>query len=80
MVQGVGYRWFFVQKANALGVTGWVRNNPDGSVAAVVEGDRSLVESLIEEAKIGPLSGSVSDVGIKWLTYSGRYTSMEVTR
>jgi acylphosphatase len=80
LVQGVGYRWFFIHKATDLGLTGWVRNVPDGTVSAVVEGDRSLVEALIEEARIGPYSAQVTDVDIKWVPYSGQYRNMDVVR
>ena len=80
MVQGVGYRWFFIHKAGELGLTGWVKNARDGSVKALVEGDRSLVEALIAEARIGPYSAEVTDVDIKWVPYTGRYHGMDVVR
>jgi acylphosphatase len=45
-VQGVGYRWFVVQQAQALGLGGWVRNEPDGTVMGEAEGDLSHLEAF----------------------------------
>ena len=46
-VQGVGFRYYAVQKANQLGLTGWVRNLSDGSVEMEVEGQEELIDQLI---------------------------------
>lgn len=46
-VQGVGFRYYAVQKANQLGLTGWVRNLSDGSVEMEVEGQELLIDQLI---------------------------------
>ncbi len=46
-VQGVGYRYSTARKAETLSLTGWCRNNPDGSVAAVFEGERDQIETMI---------------------------------
>ncbi len=46
-VQGVGFRYYAVQKANQLGLTGWVRNLSDGSVEMEVEGQEPLIDQLI---------------------------------
>jgi acylphosphatase len=46
-VQGVGYRDWMVQEATRLGLHGWVRNRPDGSVEALVSGDEDAVEALL---------------------------------
>ncbi|MFQ6008548.1 MAG: acylphosphatase, partial [Candidatus Zixiibacteriota bacterium] len=53
VVQGVGYRYYCLRKAREFGLKGWVKNNPDGSVSVVAEGDRSLIEDLIKELKVG---------------------------
>lgn len=45
-VQGVGYRWFVVQEAQALGLAGWVRNEPDGTVTGEAAGTLSLLEAF----------------------------------
>ncbi len=65
-VQGVGYRWTMREKADALGLSGWVRNIADGSVEACALGDRGVVESLIEWCKIGPTNAVVQSVDVEW--------------
>ena len=46
-VQGVGFRYYAVNKANQLGLTGWVKNLPDGTVEMEVQGEEPLIEQLI---------------------------------
>lgn len=46
-VQGVGFRYYSVHKANSLGLTGWVQNLPDGSVEMEVQGEESGIDQLI---------------------------------
>ena len=46
-VQGIGFRYYAVQKANQLGLTGWVKNLYDGSVEMEVEGQEELIDQLI---------------------------------
>ncbi|MCI7087584.1 MAG: acylphosphatase [Lachnobacterium sp.] len=46
-VQGVGFRYYAVNKANQLGLTGWVRNLPDGTVEMEVQGNEPSIDELI---------------------------------
>lgn len=46
-VQGVGFRYYAVNKANQLGLTGWVKNLPDGIVEMEVQGEEPLIDQLI---------------------------------
>jgi len=62
VVQGVGYRAWTQQTARHLGVRGWVRNEPDRSVAGVFVGPRDAVESLVERCEQGPPFARVSEV------------------
>lgn len=66
LVQGVGYRWFVNRHAVQLGLKGEVRNNYNGTVSVEVEGDRSLIEELLQQLKIGPRSAQVNDVRVEW--------------
>jgi acylphosphatase len=61
-VQGVFYRAWTREQAQALGVHGWVRNCPDGSVEAHAEGDEQAVEQLVERMRAGPAGASVSEL------------------
>ena len=59
-VQGVGFRFAVERAARSRGVSGWVRNRPDGAVEAVFEGERADVEALVDLCRRGP-GGSVVD-------------------
>lgn len=61
-VQGVGYRDWMRRQARGLGVAGWVRNRPDGSVQALVAGPTESVRRLIAACHRGPLLARVARV------------------
>lgn len=63
-VQGVGFRWFARETAHALGVAGWVRNMPDGTVVCEVAGAADAVERFIAELRAGPPAADVVEVRI----------------
>jgi len=63
-VQGVSFRWATEQEAHRLGVDGWVRNEPDGSVAAYAEGPGDAVDALVAWAHDGPSSARVESVTV----------------
>jgi acylphosphatase len=63
-VQGVAFRWYAVQEAQRLGVRGWVRNEPDESVAAHLEGDDGAVEAMVDWCRRGPSSAVVREVAV----------------
>lgn len=65
-VQGVFFRVEARDRARSLGLAGWVRNEPDGAVEAVFEGERERVESLIEWCRRGPAGARVEDVDVTW--------------
>ena len=63
-VQGVWFRESMRVEAERLGVTGWVRNKPDGTVEAVVQGEDTATDALIEWAHRGPPQAQVDRVEI----------------
>lgn len=77
-VQGVGYRYFVIRKAEEHGITGWVKNLNDGNVQVVAEGARSILEEFIEDLRIGPHSADVRDIDIKWEKYTGEFKIFDV--
>jgi len=78
LVQGVGYRYSCYHLARQLGLTGWVKNRPDGSVEVLVEGDRGGIEILIDQLKVGPPSAVVKRVDISWTNFTGKYNDFDV--
>jgi acylphosphatase len=61
-VQGVGFRYATVSEARRLGLTGWTRNAPDGSVEIVAEGSADAVRALVAWCRQGPPGARVSSV------------------
>jgi acylphosphatase len=66
-VQGVFFRAETRDRARSLGLSGWVRNVPDGTVEAVFEGDRERIESILGWCRQGPALAQVDEVQIEWL-------------
>ena len=77
-VQGVSFRWYAQEQALRLGVAGWVRNEPDGSVLLHVEGEDDAVEALVAWCRRGPSMAKVADVAVRDAAPSGA-TSFEIT-
>ena len=65
-VQGVGYRWSCRREAQGIGLTGWVRNLPDGRVEAVLQGTREQIERMIKWCYRGPEEARVSDIAVAY--------------
>ena len=63
-VQGVGYRWFARQAAVRLGVAGWTRNMPDGTVVLEVAARSETLDLFIEELRVGPAAAEVEVVRV----------------
>ncbi len=64
-VQGVAYRANMAREAQALGVTGWVRNLSDGSVEAMVAGSAEQVATIMNWARHGPPAAAVDHVAVE---------------
>ncbi len=65
-VQGVGFRASTRARASSLGLSGWVANRPDGSVEAVLEGERDRVESMLDWCGRGPAGSRVVEIEAAW--------------
>src|SRR5882672_12951511 len=61
-VQGVGFRWFVGREAHILGIAGWVRNNADGSVEVLAQGNRDQLLGLRSRLREGPRAARVDAV------------------
>lgn len=65
-VQGVFFRAHTKEKAEELGLKGWVRNLPDGRVEAVFEGEKTSIEKMIAWCHVGPPLARVDKVEVRW--------------
>lgn len=75
-VQGVFFRSFVSRQATRLGLTGYVRNLPDGEAVEVqAEGKRKQLTEMLSYLKIGPPGAKVEKVDTNWSEYSGNYSS-----
>ncbi len=77
-VQGVNFRSHTARRALSLGLTGWVRNLPDGSVEAVFEGPRVALENMLGLLHSGPPSARVTSVDTNWGQASGEFADFRV--
>lgn len=78
IVQGVFYRAYTRSKARSLGLTGWVKNLPDGRVQIFAEGKEDSIKKLIDWCKVGPSHAVVEDVKVEWLEYCGKYKTFDI--
>jgi acylphosphatase len=65
-VQGVGFRYFVQRRAEEMGLAGWVRNRPDGSVEVLAEGSRAALARMLELLAKGPGMADVDRVDVEW--------------
>jgi acylphosphatase len=77
-VQGVYYRATAQREAREHGLTGWVKNRPDGSVEMVVEGEEDDVKDFLAWAQQGPTTARVDKVETKWRSYTGEFASFRI--
>jgi acylphosphatase len=73
LVQGVFFRAEARDRARSLGLGGWARNVPDGTVEAVFEGPREQVETMIRWCRRGPSGASVDAVEVEWEEPAGEH-------
>lgn len=79
-VQGVGFRWFTIERAWLEGITGWVRNLPTGDVEVLAEGDADAMDRFERALRQGPGRARVDDVEVDVLTPTGRFATFTERR
>jgi len=77
-VQGVFFRNTAKKIAEEMGMTGWVRNLPDGRLEAVVEGEKDKLEKMAKWAKKGPILARVEKIELEWGEYKGEFKNFEI--
>ena len=77
-VQGVFFRGNTVEEAAKLGLTGWVRNNSDGTVEAVFEGEEEAIEKILEWCKHGPPLSIVTKMQSYEEPYTGEFKDFKI--
>jgi acylphosphatase len=79
-VQAVFFRASVVEEAGRLGLKGWVRNLPDGSVELVAEGGKKKIEQMIRRCPQGPPGARVEDVQVRWEKHQATFEQFSVKR
>ena len=77
IVQGVGFRRFVQIHAIRLGVKGYAKNLPDGSVEVIAEGHEESLNKLLNKIREGPPLSKVERVEVKFEEYKGEFSSFE---
>jgi acylphosphatase len=78
LVQGVYFRGNTETRAEQLGLTGWVKNLPDGTVEVVAEGPRPALQQLLGFLRQGPPGARVTQVRSEWLAATAEFGFFEV--
>lgn len=79
-VQGVSFRYYTQKKAMEVGVVGWVRNEPDGTVRLAAEGEEAGLNKLLEFVKVGPPYARVDRCDFDWKEYTGDFERFRIAR
>lgn len=77
-VQGVSFRYYTMQRAEQLGCKGWVRNNRDGTVECVAQGNKEQLETLIAFLHEGSPYATVTAVNVDWETPTKNFHDFRV--
>jgi acylphosphatase len=77
-VQGVGFRWTVQDAAESLALCGIARNLPDGTVEAIVQGDRAALEKLIQNIRSAPSAAVIKSVDIHYRPIQQRFQDFRI--
>lgn len=77
-VQGVWFRKYTEEKANELGIKGWVKNTPDGNVLVVAQAEKKDLDTFIDYLKIGPPMARVNKIFTSEMNVLGDFDNFSV--
>lgn len=77
-VQGVSFRYYTQREAQHLQLTGWVGNQPDGSVMTIAEGSEAALQRFVQFLHQGPPAARISHVTLLWQEASGEFSQFEI--
>lgn len=77
-VQGVFFRQRTKEEADKLGLFGWVRNESDGSVKIIAEGEEEKIKELIKWLRVGPKFARVDEVKVNWQEVQNEFSQFEI--
>ena len=77
-VQAVGFRAYAYGRARSRGLSGWVRNRPDGTVECVAEGPRAQLDALLQDLRNGPPSARIKQVDCEFEPARGDLDAFDV--
>ncbi|MBI5868878.1 MAG: acylphosphatase [candidate division Zixibacteria bacterium] len=78
VVQGVGFRYYVVRRAREFGLSGWTRNNPDGSVEIEAVGNERTLKGFVEEVRIGPPGAHIAGLTVEQFNDDPGYDGFEI--
>lgn len=78
LVQGVNFRYYTREKADELGLVGWVMNLPDGNLEIIAQGERKNLEKLIKWCQTGPQFARVKEINIEWQKPEGKFNDFQI--
>jgi acylphosphatase len=77
-VSGAFFRPAAQREARRLGISGWVRNRPDGTVELLAEGEEDAIKEIVSWAQHGPSAARVDDVDVRWRSYTGEFSEFSI--
>jgi len=77
MVQGVGFRFAAERAAQSLALKGWARNNPDGAVEVIAEGEEERLIQFIDKVKKA-MAYYIKNANVAWEDYTGEFEAFDI--
>jgi acylphosphatase len=77
-VTGVFFRAATQREARRLGISGWVKNRPDGNIEILAEAEEDAIREMLSWAQHGPSAARVDDVEVRWRSYTGEFSDFRI--